>query len=968
MRRSRTRTSPLARLVLSAALLWAPVGVNALGLGKLTLHSGLDEPLSAEIELTAVTSVELKTLRSGLAPRAEFEAAGVEWASHLTGIKYTVATRADGTPVLQLSSDQPIREPFLHFLLQVEWTGGRLIREYTALLDPPYLAASKPVGVEPPAAPAPEEAVVEQLAAAETAPATQSTTAASAAATEQTGRAAGVSEVAKSSEMQAAIVPMPGEEEPSAAELPAELLGPDEITEGAPPTELAQTQVEQPASDAAAPRRAADWATATEYGPVKKGDTLWRIAERLRADKSLSLEQTMLALMKANKQAFIGNNMNHLKTGKILKAPDRAAVESVSHPRALREFRAQYDAWQEYKLKLASTSRTIKVAAEQDAAAAKGVIAQQAATAQDPAPAAPAGAQESTDLLKIVRANLNEPQAAQAGKPAGGKAEQAALADRVAMLEEALESKELENKELRERLSHLETQIKNAQRLIEIESARLAQAQQQAGAAAQKPAATAPAATPPAAATPATTPTPAATATAPAPAAKPTPPPAAKPPAPVAKKPAPTPVVEEERNLIDDILNNPMLMPAAGGLGAIVAGTLFLYYRRRRRSMAEFEESILSGGGLNSEGTPSNPNAAGGDVSLLSDFSQGGMGNIHTDEVDPIAEAEVYLAYGRDEQAEEILREAIVKDPQRLELRQKLAEIYHQRNDLGAFETLAEELYAALGGKGGKAWDKVADMGRKMNPANPMFRGGATGGLGGPGAATAAVAASSMFSAPETAAAPPATAPASVDFVHESAPAAMAEGLDFLSGGAPAAEASPASTDFAFDMDLAESAPAAEAHAGATEAEPLAAAPADISLDGLDMDFGSLSLESSSGGSIDFETPAASPSDDDMGISFDAESFQTGEGGEATAGSEVAWNMDEASLEAVTLEDLPAEDNGEAFDGLASSDEIATKLDLAKAYIDMGDGEGARSILDEVLAEGNDAQKQQAADLAAQIA
>jgi pilus assembly protein FimV len=953
---------------LSAALLWAPVGANALGLGKLTLHSGLDEPLSAEIELTSVSSTELKTLRSGLAPRAEFEAAGVEWASHLTGIKYTVVARADGTPVLQLSSDQPIREPFLHFLLQIEWTGGRLIREYTALLDPPYLAASKPAGVEAPATAAPEETVTQELAAAETAPATAPATATTAGA-EQAG-AADVSEATTSSETQAAIAPMPSEEEAS-AKVPetAELLGPEDVAEGTPPIELAQADVAQTAPETATPPRgAADWMTATEYGPVKKGDTLWKIAERLRADKSISLEQTMLALMKANKQAFSGNNMNNLKTGKILKTPKRSAVESVSHPRALKEFRAQYDAWQEYKLKLASTSRTVKAVANKNPVAAKGVITQ-ATTTREPPPAA-VGAQESTDLLKIVRANLNEqPQAAQAGTPAGSGTEQAVLADRVAMLEDALESKELENKELRERLSHLETQIKNAQRLIEIESTRLAQAQQQAVAAAPKPAAPAP----PAAATSAATPT----VTPPTPVVKPPPPPTATAPARVAKQPA-TPVpLEEEHNLVDqalnhvdevrkfvdEVLNGPQLVPAAGGLGAIVAGTLFLYYRRRRRSMAEFEESILSGGGLNSEGTPSNPNAgSNGDVSLLSEFSQGGMGNIHTDEVDPIAEAEVYLAYGRDEQAEEILREAIVKDPQRQELRQKLLEIYHQRNDLGAFETLAEELYAALAGKGGKVWDKVADMGRKMNPANPMFRGGAATGMGAATVLAGTVAASSMFSVSKA----PSAAPASMEFLPGSTPPSMAGDLDFNLGSvAAAAEAPSVSTDFAFDLDLANNAPGAPAFAMDAEPEP-AAAPADISLGGLDMDFGSLSLDSSSGGSIDFETPAES-SGDDLRISFDAE---TTENGETAAGGlgEVEWNMDEASLESMTLEDLPEEGDGEAFDGLVSSDEIATKLDLAKAYIDMGDGDGARSILDEVLAEGNDGQKRQAADLAAQIA
>lgn len=930
MRRPRTRISSLAPLILSAALLWTPIGASALGLGKLTLHSGLDEPLSAEIELTAATSGELKTLRSGLASRSEFDAAGVEWAPHLAGIKYTVVTRADGTPVLQLSSEQPIREPFLHFLLQVEWTGGRLIREYTALLDPPYLAASKPIGVEPPVPLASAEVVTEESVAAETSPA---------AVTADSGQAnvAKVAKTASDSEAQATVVPAPGEEAAPSEEAlaKAESPAPEESSESTPPTEQAQAGGPErvtPAHDASG-----DWATATEYGPVKKGDTLWKIAERMRADESISLEQTMLALMKANKQAFINNNMNNLKTGKILKIPERSAVESISQSRALREFRAQYDAWQEYKLKLASTSRTLKVtAAQEGGAAAKGVIAEaaQAPTATDGA----AGAQGSTDLLKIVRANINEqPQGTQTGKPAGGGTEQAALAERVAMLEEALESKQLENKELRERIAHLETQVKNAQRLIEIESARLAQAQQQAGAATgQKPA-----------------PAPAAAAPAAAPSTKPAaPPPAAKPPV-VAKSPV-APKLEEERSFIDEALNNPLSVPAAGGLGVVIIGTLLLYYRRRRRSIAEFEESILSGGGLNSEGTSSNPNDGANDVSLLSDFSQGGMGNIHTDEVDPIAEAEVYLAYGRDEQAEEILREAIVKDPQRMELRQKLAEIYHQRNDLSAFETLAEELYAALGGKGGKVWDKVADMGRKMNPSNPMFRTGAAAGI----VAAAAGAAAPKFSVHEAVADSRSATSSDMEFT-QSAMAPVAESLDFDLGNVAPMEGNAPGMDFAVDLDGAGSAPA--------PVEPAVSAASTEASGGLDMDFGALSLDSPGGGSIDFEVRTAS-SGDDVGISFDTESTQLAQPDEAAAGlGDIEWNIDEGSLESVTLQDLPQESSAGDFEGLVSSDEIATKLDLAKAYIDMGDGEGARSILDEVLAEGNDAQKRQAADLAAQI-
>ena len=109
-----------------------------------------------------------------------------------------------------------------------------------------------------------------------------------------------------------------------------------------------------------------------------------------------------------------------------------------------------------------------------------------------------------------------------------------------------------------------------------------------------------------------------------------------------------------------------------------------------------------------------------GDNSLASDFSREGLGNIDTDEVDPIAEAEVYLAYGRDAQAEEILKDALKKDPQRQEIYLKLLEIHAQHNKPSAFETVASELYSVSGGQG-EVWQKAMTLGRQLDPTNPLF-------------------------------------------------------------------------------------------------------------------------------------------------------------------------------------------------------------------------------------------------------
>src|SRR5712692_7916667 len=308
MHQNSSRTLLFACLSLSIALL-IPGMARAMGLGKLTLHSGLDEPLKAEIELTSVQSNELKSLKTGLASRADFENAGIERAPHLTGIKYMVVQRPDGRYFLQLTTDQPIREPFLHFLLQVDWVGGHLIREYTALIDPPYLVAGKPSSITTPQS-APAEPPPE---AAEPAPMEP--------------------EMAAEPPMQPAVPTALGKKSPAVE--PSENKADIAAERGAPPPFAPMESATAPSAERllgppnVKEEEEAGWAGITEYGPIKKGETLWRIVSQLRADKNLTAEQVMLALLKTNRDAFFNDNVNNLKTGKILKIPERSLVEST---------------------------------------------------------------------------------------------------------------------------------------------------------------------------------------------------------------------------------------------------------------------------------------------------------------------------------------------------------------------------------------------------------------------------------------------------------------------------------------------------------------------------------------------------------------------------------------------------------------------------------------------------------------
>ncbi|MBI3778478.1 MAG: hypothetical protein HY274_06155 [Gammaproteobacteria bacterium] len=963
-----------------------PVTSHALALGKLKVLSALNEPLNAEIDFTSATEKELKGLSVTLASRADFDAAGVDRLPLLSQIKFVVTKRADGRYFLELRTEQQLDEPFLHLLLQVEWPGGRLVREYTALIDPPYKIASKAAPVEtpvitPPApaaapavpTPAPSAPVAEAPPAAAPPAAPAEAPKAVEAPKEETPP------VAKMEEPKAPQEPKPEQivpkeevtkEAPPVEAKPDETkLGPPEVAQGVAPQEPAAPTVEPleaapkaeaaPAPEAPAPvapettpAAAPALAAMPEYN-VKKGDTLWQIAEGARADnKDVSVEQVMLAIYRTNKDAFFGNNVNNLKAGKILKMPEREEVNAVAAPQARREFRAQYNAWQEYKLKLAAASSAVKVTEAPTAApAAEAPAAKPVEKPAAPVPPKKAEAKPATpppaaadkgkqdELLKIVRSTLQQEKSTpdkkvsekESAREASAR-EQQALADRAATLEESLESKRLENKDLSEKVGLVRSQLKKESRLIELESQSLAQ---QKKAAEQKVAEAKPAEP---AAKPVEKPAEKPAAAKPEEKIKPEPlPPVAKtaPAAPHKRVPPPPAAPQEEKGFLATALEavqSDLLVPAVIGIVVLLSGGIALvYFRRRQKSIAEFEESILSADAISTEqpattGTvPGQPAAAaattGGDTSFLSDFSQGGMGNIHTDEVDPIAEAEVYLAYGRDETAEEILKEAMVKNPDRQELKLKLLEIYHQRNDVAAFETLAEELYAGLGGRGGKIWDKVEEMGRKLNPENPMFRGGA------PAKASAA---------PTAQAAPT---------IKAAAPAAMGAGMarDREPPAAPKAEAAGD-----FDFDLASS-PVAD-DLSATLVQPAAKADAEMSLD-----------------SLDLGTPADNAIDFDIGAKEEAEAkIDIGAPEAAPASNEIQWESQPAAEPAAEVS-LEAPAGGEA-QASGQWDETATKLDLAKAYIDMGDAEGARSILQEVMAEGNDTQKKQAQELSAQIA
>jgi pilus assembly protein FimV len=401
--------------------------------------------------------------------------------------------------------------------------------------------------------------------------------------------------------------------------------------------------------------------------------------------------------------------------------------------------------------------------------------------------------------------------------------------------------------------------------------------------------------------------------------AKPAPKPAPAPVAPVVAAPPISP--EPAENWYDPLLANPLYW--GGGLAALGLGGVLWWMmaggsRRRRTGHTGMEDSLMSAGEVRPNtviGAAEGGSVNTGDTSFLTDFSQAGLGTIDTHDVDPIAEAEVYMAYGRDAQAEEILKEAIAKNPDRHEIRVKLLEIYAARRNTVAFEGVAGELYAALGSKQSPLWDKACEMGRSIDPTNPLY-GGVQSAPAATVAATTAIAGGAVtFDADEETAS---------ETAAETEPEAALE---------PAFEAE---SEMPLEPEMeaaAHEAPLEFESAGHVlnfDAQPEpAAAPEqkyeEMDTQGLDFDLPDLDLPATADEDLKL----------DLGLGLDEDN-----------GPDSKFDFSGLDL-----------DLGDAGGNELELDEVGTKLDLARAYVEMGDKEGAREILNEVLAEGNDKQK-----------
>src|SRR5246127_1914881 len=329
--RSLVTTGRALNVMAAAALILLSTGASALGLGRVNVQSVLGEALRAEIEVTSLSAEEASSLRVNLASPDAFKASGVDYNSVLSGATITLQRRADGRPVLVLSSDRVVQEPFIDVIVDFQWATGRLTRSYTLLIDPPGrntaaqpgTTATAPVFASPPPvarAPAPAPAPAPQVA----------------------------------------LAPAPA---PIAAPTPAPAPAPAARTPASKPTPAprpapAPKPAPAPVQRAEAPTPPPVSGGGESTVKVNPGDTLTSLAASNKPS-GVSLDQMLVSLYRNNPQAFIDDNMNRMKSGVTLTVPSADTAKQLSTEEAHQVIQAQSADFAAYRHRLATGVTTV---------------------------------------------------------------------------------------------------------------------------------------------------------------------------------------------------------------------------------------------------------------------------------------------------------------------------------------------------------------------------------------------------------------------------------------------------------------------------------------------------------------------------------------------------------------------------------------------------------------------------------
>lgn len=697
----------VARFITGAFFL-VPGLALSLGLGEIQVHSALNQPMNAEIEILDFDVSELDEVAVELGSQEIFERVGVPRPYILTRLVFTPVV-SQGKPVIRITSNEPVPEPFLTFLIDLRWSQGQLLREYTVLLDPPVFSNQLPGGSI-------EKPVVETRAA----------------------------------DNVVRITPQPSQ--PVQASVPT-------LRSNAPAVNQPRAQTsENSVSPASSSYSAGDRVT------VSPGDTLWGISEQFVRGTGLSVSQMMLAIQDVNPAAFADNNINNLNSGAILRVPDQQKASSRSQAEAQSEVRNQWKIWQ--KGQQISDSPAVNVDSGADDQAAISDDADSGKQSVD-AKLSILGDQQVAEGLSGLDANasaadeLREQIALLKERVTSREQENKDLTDRITSLDEILKKQESIIKLQNEQLAQLQNnaqlanqdpadaavalqeevnslneaaneQLEESRSLLEEAqvdisgTTSIAKAeveplpdfsepipeeflQAEAGLQAED-AKTAVATEDPAEES-------------------------AK-----AQISLPDQTQPQPASLVDKVLafaneQRQHLMYAGGGI--LVAILAWLGIRRRRSNK---EEASLESRGMpvfvddnaddeledSSIATPDNVDQTLDDLEEVTEesdkvFVDNEATSADNDEV--LEEAEVYISYGLFQQAEDLLKQAVKNNPDNVNYQAKLAEIYHTENRKDDFVELVSTNEKSL--KSNPAiWAKVAGLGAALVPAHALFSGG----------------------------------------------------------------------------------------------------------------------------------------------------------------------------------------------------------------------------------------------------
>ncbi len=1065
-------------LAIAAASALTSGMAHALGLGEISLKSALNQPLDAEIELLEVRDLGGNEVLPSLAAVEEFNKVGVDRPYFLTDLKFTPVLKPNGKSVIRVTSSKPVREPYLNFLLEVLWPNGRLLREYTVLLDPPLYSPQTVVAATPrlpqavPVAPA-----VPQLP-----------------------------------EQQVPRAVVPAAPQPVAAPAPLQdgqyRVGRDdtlwEIAERARPSSA--LSVHQ---------------TMLAIQDLNPGAFLGGNINRMKNGQVLRLpnEQQIRSRSQADALAQVAAQNSAWREGRAVQ-PVAAATRQLDATRRSEAGNAPAQAPAEDSLRLVSAASGKSTSGSDSGATADSQgLANKLALNQESLATSQRENQELKERLGDLQSQLDtlqrliELKNEQLAKLQGGLAVDAATTAAAADSTPSTEGEAVP------------VAVAPAQPAAEVAESKVETPVESKPQADDADAAAVPA---PGAEPAAEVATPVVAESKPAPVAE------APKPAPV--KPAVQPVAPApvyEPSLVDDVLANPLLLAAGGGALALLAGLgLLAGSRRKARKQAEEEAQLFQEVGELPGASGVNSAAAQSGEAALSDESPAAPGNSPLLSSDPLAEAEMYSTYGRFTQAAEILRNAVNEEPQRADLRLKLMEVYAEMGDREGFVRQESEL-GEIGGAQPQIDHLRARYPQILAGAAAIASGAALAatvdgldGLDGldveegePQALSKAAAIQSPqvddeFSFDDLSLDDlPLDAAPSVAPLEASAPAAeLDDGFDLslddlaaelereLATNPEAAAEQPLELDeltldglaselnddlASFELTLAKPGAVAPADAAAVESDDLAF---DLDLAGLDLsateqaapllaaedDFAfaldeALSSETAALGSIKqsdedlfaeldqlsldeplqetgdaaaqsgdtlmaeldqllLDTPlttaplaeeadeflleladleldesvaalsavaqaepervalpeldelelelqalSGTAAEQDLDAAFDefltqSELSVSGGGDELSVTPAVEALAELPALDDLVIEPAPALTGEEDFNFLADTDETATKLDLARAYIDMGDADGARDILDEVLKEGSTSQQQEAREMMGRIA